>query len=187
MAGCAARRYSPSGPPQILAAELETKGAVLTEGARAALLDRLDSALDIVADLERDLPPAVSGQARCIAIAPAVSGHGAPGVRPGFAACRHGTDWSPPVAITLVPTGPSGAASVEPGRDLALLVMTDAAAEELLADRLETGIGVDVYSREGARFVGASLPGQLVADDRSANLALYGNLSGLRSLLNAEP
>jgi lipid-binding SYLF domain-containing protein len=65
--------------------------------------------------------------------------------------------------------------------------MTDAAAEELVADRLGTGAGVDVYARQGGRFVGASLQGDLIADDRSANLALYGKPSGLRSLLNAEP
>jgi len=172
--------------------------------AHVEVMDRLDDAAKLLDEFREKLPKAVTKQARCIVVVPAmVRGGFIVGARhgEGFATCRapdtsDQATWSAPAPIS-VSGGSAGAQIGVESVDVLMLVQSDEGMKKLLRSKFELGADVSAsagpvgrgreaatdatmkaevlsYTRSRGLFAGAELGGAVVKQDDDATRALYG-------------
>ncbi len=155
-----------------------------------------------IMDAPDSISPGVLNKARCIAIIPGDKKFafifGANYGR-GLAMCRTASGWSAPIFLA-VEGGSFGYQIGGSSTDLILLFMNDHALHSLLSDKFKLGgdatvaagpVGRDAtastdakltaeilsYSRSKGVFAGVSLDGTVVQADKSADRAMYGDVT----------
>ena len=155
-----------------------------------------------IMDAPDSISPGVLNKARCIAIIPGDKKFafifGANYGR-GLAMCRTATGWSAPIFLA-VEGGSFGYQIGGSSTDLILLFMNDHALHSLLSDKFKLGgdatvaagpvgrdaaAGTDLkltaeilsYSRSKGIFAGVALDGTVVQADKSADRAMYGDVT----------
>jgi lipid-binding SYLF domain-containing protein len=183
------------------------------QGDRAKTIERVEGAATILKEImsapDSGIPDDVLASAKCVAVVPSyVKGAFLVGAAygKGVASCQTANGWSSP-AFFRVEGGsvgfPAGAQAV----DLIMLIMNESGMRNLLSSKFKLGADASVaagpvgrqaegstdwkmraqiltYSRARGVFLGVSLSGNVVKQDRDDTRAFYGRMVPFRTLLN---
>ena len=171
----------------------------------ADIRERLDASAAVLGQLitapDRPIPKQVLPEVRCIVVVPSLASFALGiGVRrgKGVATCRVTKDWSAPAPVAF--TG--GSVGFQMGGekiDLIMIGMNQSAIERLLSSKLKVGKNISVmagpvaseastdiqwrnadiltYSRSHGHFVGISLKGSALKQDKTRRLPFMGGTS----------
>jgi lipid-binding SYLF domain-containing protein len=163
--------------------------ALLADTAQKNLSDAAKVFNEVMATPDKGIPQDLLSKAECIVIIPdmkkaafVVGGE----YGRGFAECRKGTSWGPPMAVRME-GGSVGFQIGGESTDLVMLVMNKNAMGKLLEDKFTlvgrtaaaaTNLRMDAeilsWSRSKGLFGGVSLKGATLRNDLSSNEELYG-------------
>ncbi|HUO60924.1 MAG TPA: lipid-binding SYLF domain-containing protein [Candidatus Acidoferrales bacterium] len=191
----------------------DTTGASSEEQQKA--LKRLDDAAAELNKLtnagDQGIPDTVLSKAKCVAIIPSLKKGGfvfGAEYGRGVATCRTNGRWSAPAFLTL--TGGSWGAQIGgEAVDLVMFFMDQKGAEQLMSANWKIGgdagiaagpfgreaaastdwkfnTGILTYSKAKGAFVGATLNGANVSEDKDATKGFYGNLVNFREVLSGK-
>jgi lipid-binding SYLF domain-containing protein len=175
---------------------------------------RLDNAANIIQEMttaapDKGIPQSVLDNAKCVAVVPnEIKGAFIVGGQrgSGFASCRTAHGWSAPAPFTMtgISWGPQiGGAS----RSLIMMVMNQQGMKNLMSGHFKVGAevsaaagpvgrqasanagwkaGILTYSKSKGAFVGASLNGAGIQQDKTATKQLYGRDVSFQQILEGD-
>jgi SH3 domain-containing YSC84-like protein 1 len=183
------------------------------QGDRAKTIERVAGAgtilKEIMAAPDSGIPDDVLASAKCVAVVPSyVKGAFLVGAAygKGVASCQTEKGWSSP-AFFRVEGGSVGFQAGAQAVDLIMLIMNESGMRNLLSSKFKLGADASVaagpvgrqaegstdwkmraqiltYSRARGVFIGVSLSGNVVKQDRDDTRAFYGRMVPFRTLLN---
>ncbi len=182
---------------------------------RDADLDRIQSASTVLSQImsapDRAVPDSIMSGAKCIAIMPSMLKGGfifGANYGKGVATCRTEHGWSAPAFFKLT-GGSFGLQAGGQASDLVLIIRTDEGMQHLLQSKFKLGadasaaagpVGRDAqamtdltlraqvltYSRSRGLFLGVSLSGGVIKQDKADTRAFYGKDYSYYSVLNGQ-
>lgn len=156
---------------------------------------------------ESGIPRNLFQQAQCVVVIPGMTraafiAGGAYGA--GFAMCRTGAGWSAPDPVQIE-GGSIGLQAGAQSTDLVMLMMSQAARDQLVSDKLRFGAGLSaqagpvgksarastasdvlIYSRSNGIFASANVSGSVIHQDGDATKTLYGKATPSVEILRGQ-